>query len=144
MEFNATFLISAISFLVFVYLMNKIFYAPLTNIIDERAKLIDDTLKSAKNSNDKALELLQERENELNNATENGKKIVAQSVEIAVSQAQQLIQNAKNNFTSEVAIKKTELQNESDLVSAQLDYTVTNLAEEISSKILGYKTKISG
>ena len=36
MEFNATFFVTAISFIVFTFIMNKIFYTPLTKVIDER------------------------------------------------------------------------------------------------------------
>lgn len=49
MEFNATFLISAISFILFTLIMNKIFYKPLERVMDERQKFIDDTKSDAKN-----------------------------------------------------------------------------------------------
>ena len=35
MEFNATFLVSAISFIVFTFVMNKIFYNPLGRVISK-------------------------------------------------------------------------------------------------------------
>ena len=42
MEFNATFLATIISFIVFVFLMNKILYAPILNIMEERKNFIND------------------------------------------------------------------------------------------------------
>ena len=62
MEFNATFLISAISFVVFTFIMNAIFYKPLTEIIEEREKFINKTLDDAKNSQNIAQELLKNKE----------------------------------------------------------------------------------
>ena len=48
MEFNATFIITAISFIIFVFLMNTILYRPLEKIVDERAKKQNsDTLNNA-------------------------------------------------------------------------------------------------
>lgn len=144
MEFNATFLVSIISFLVFVYLMNKVFYIPVTNIIEERENLVNETLNAAKNSRDKASQLLAERDNKLNQAAEDSKKLVNASIENANSKSKEMTQNAKTSSLNEIGRKKSELAEENDAVKSQLDNTVKNLAEEISSKILGYKSKISG
>lgn len=43
MEFNATFFVTAISFIVFTFIMTKFFYAPLTKVIDEREDFINKT-----------------------------------------------------------------------------------------------------
>ena len=52
MEFNATFIVSAISFIIFVVLMNIILYAPLQKVVEERKKRpftsIEDLQKRAK------------------------------------------------------------------------------------------------
>ena len=42
MEFDATFLIAAISFIVFVFIMNKIFYAPILNIMKARQDFVEE------------------------------------------------------------------------------------------------------
>ena len=52
MEFDATFLIVVISFLVFIFIMNKIFYAPILNIMQERQKLVENNFTSAKNTSE--------------------------------------------------------------------------------------------
>lgn len=137
MEFNATFLVSIISFLVFVFLMNKIFYAPLEKIITEREKLVDDTLNAAKNSRDTASGLLKERENKLNKAHDDSKKIIADSVENANLKSKELTQKAKSDSVDEINRQKTELGNQNEAVKNQLDNTVKELAEVITSKIIG-------
>ena len=45
-EFNATFLVAMISFVVFIIIMNAILYKPILSIIEERQAYID------KNNND--------------------------------------------------------------------------------------------
>ena len=65
MEFNATFIISAISFIIFTIIMNKIFYKPVGNIINERQKFIDGTLEAAKKSDAEADSILKERDTKL-------------------------------------------------------------------------------
>lgn len=137
MEFNATFLVSAISFLLFVYFMNKIFYAPLENIITERKKLVDDTLNEAKKSRETASELLTERENKLNKAYEDSRKIVNESIEKANSKAKDLTQEAKTNSVEEINSQKINLAEQTKSVKSQLNNTVNELAEQIATKILG-------
>ena len=57
MEFNATFLATIISFVLFVILMNKILYAPILSIMEERKAFIDGNYKSAKENDEKVAEL---------------------------------------------------------------------------------------
>ena len=66
MEFNATFLISAISFIIFTLIMNKIFYSPLERVINEREKFINDTKLETQNTNIKADTIIKERDEKLN------------------------------------------------------------------------------
>ena len=47
MEFNATFIVSIISFVVFVLIMNKIFYVPITKIVEEREKKLKENYDDA-------------------------------------------------------------------------------------------------
>ena len=77
MEFNATFLISAISFILFTVIMNKIFYKPIGNIINERQKFIDDTLGNAKTFDEKADAILKDRDEKLNKSNADAKRIIA-------------------------------------------------------------------
>ena len=137
MEFNATFLVSAISFLVFVFIMNKIFYAPLTDIIEKREKLVDDTLNEAKNSRDKASGILTERENKLTKARDDSKKIISSSVEKANADSKQMIFKAKDDSTNEINSKKADLAAQNSDVQSRLSDTENELANVITTKILG-------
>ncbi len=137
MEFNATFLVSAISFLVFVFIMNKIFYAPLTDIIEKREKLVDDTLNEAKNSRDKASDILTERENKLTKARDDSKKIISSSVEKANADSKEMMLKAKNDSTNEINSKKADLAAQNSDIQSRLDNTVNELANVITTKILG-------
>lgn len=137
MEFNATFLVSAISFLVFVFIMNKIFYAPLTDIIEKREKLVDDTLNEAKNSRNKASDILTERENKLTKARDDSKKIISSSVEKANADSKEMMLKAKNDSTNEINSKKADLAAQNSDIQSRLDNTVNELANVITTKILG-------
>ena len=137
MEFNATFLVSVVSFLAFVAIMNKIFYAPLTDIIEKREKLVDDTLNEAKNSRDKASDILTERENKLTKARDDSKKIISSSVEKANADSKEMMLKAKNDSTNEINSKKADLAAQNSDIQSRLDNTVNELANVITTKILG-------
>ena len=59
MEFDATFLISIISFIRFVFIMNNIFYVPVMKIIQDRQNFVEDNFVSAKNTRIKVNEQTQ-------------------------------------------------------------------------------------
>ena len=109
MEFNATFLISAISFILFTIIMNKIFYKPLENIMNERQKFINDNKLDAKNSSERAEILLKDRENRLNKSVEESKKLVADKVNKANENSNNLISKAKQKSTEDIISAKNEL-----------------------------------
>ena len=54
MEFNGTFLASAISFIVFVYCMNKLLYAPVQKIVQERHEFINTNYSDAEQNKKQA------------------------------------------------------------------------------------------
>ena len=137
MEFNATFLVSAISFIVFVFLMNKIFYAPLEKIIIKREQLVDDTLNEAKISRDNALSLLQEREDKLIKASNDSKSIVNNMVSVANENARTKTAEAKNSSIEQLKIHKQELDQQAVTAKNELCGTVQEIANQIVEKILG-------
>ena len=57
MEFNATFLATIVTFIVFVLLMNKVLYAPVLGIMEERKAFIDGNYKAATDNEAKVAEL---------------------------------------------------------------------------------------
>ena len=65
MEFNATFLATIISFVLFVILMNKILYAPILDIMEQRKSFIDGNYSDAKKNEAKIEKLVQKKEEKL-------------------------------------------------------------------------------
>ena len=62
MEFNATFLVSAASFILFTIIMNAIFYKPLTKIVEQRQIFVDENYKEANLAEEKSQSILTEKE----------------------------------------------------------------------------------
>lgn len=142
MEFNATFLISAISFILFTLIMNKIFYRPIEKVMSEREAFINDAKNEAYNSNTKADAILKDREDRMNKSVMDSKKLVAEKINEANVNSKALTAEAKSKSQEEITSAKSNLRNEALQSTEELKSKVKDLAEVISSKILGIDTKI--
>ena len=135
MEFNATFLVSAISFVIFVFIMNAIFYKPLEKIITEREKLVSDTLNDAKNTREKSAKLIQEREEKLTKVAIESKEYIAKNLEKANKKAKVQLSNSKNDSFKKIANEKSNIEKEKEEAAKILDKHIQNLANDIVKKV---------
>lgn len=142
MEFNATFLVSAISFIVFTFVMNKIFYNPLGRVISERQKFLDETRNDALFSNNKAEAILKDRDDKLSKSVADAKRLVADKVNEANENSRTLTGKAKQKSMEEITSAKLSLHDEANQSKEELKNKVKDLAEVISSKVLGIDVKI--
>ena len=142
MEFNATFLVSAISFIIFTIIMNIIFYKPIGRVISERQKFLDETKNDALNSNNKADAILKDRDDRLNKSVADAKQLVADKVNEANEISRAKTTEAKQKSMEEITSAKSNLQSEAQQYTEELKTKVKDLAEVISSKVLGMDVKI--
>lgn len=142
MEFNATFFVSALSFIVFTFIMNAIFYKPLTKIIDERENYIKSAVNDAQNSEELAGKLLKDKDNRLSKTAEETRKILTSSTQEANTKGDELTSEAKRQAQMKVEAAKENLHKETEQTKNELKLKVKELAEEIASKVLKEETRI--
>ncbi len=142
MEFNATFLVSVISFLVFVAIMNKIFYTPLTNVVCERKEILDGNYHEAEKFNSDAEQILRERDEKLAEAEDQSRKIITDKMDRSNADSKVLTSEAASKSAEEIKNRKSALADERISAKSELDSKVLGLAERISSKVLGFDVKI--
>lgn len=134
-EFNATFLIAMISFVVFIIIMNAIFYKPILSIIEKRQRFVDDNYNCAKTLKNEAGILLENYEQKLNEASKEARIFVANESEQLKRNAESVVDKAKVEASNKIDAAKKELQEERN--SVDLSVTVQELAQSISKKLLG-------
>ncbi len=137
MEFNATFLVSMFSFIVFVFLMNKLFYAPITKVIEEREKLMASNYDDAQKMNSKADGLLKERDEKLSSAESSARKTIAEKIQEFNLESKNVIKDAVEKSSSEIADKKQELKQEYSDAQTVLNSQIESLAKAVEAKVLG-------
>ena len=111
MEFNGTFLASIVSFIVFVFLMNKVLYAPMGKIVKERQSFIDSNLQSADANHKRADELSLERDNKLSGAKNEAREKYVESVNGFKNEKTQLVEKAQDETNGELAQDYENLNN---------------------------------
>ena len=144
MEFNGTFLATIVTFILFVILMNKILYAPILNIMEERKNFIEGNYKLAEENNAKSKELTQEKEVKISEARENARGEYNETVEGYKSQRADIVAEAQNNAKEELARSGFELENLSNDVKQGLKNSMTDLANDIVEKVIGYRSDVQG
>ena len=137
MEFNATFIVSAISFVIFTILMNAIFYKPLNRVVTERQKFLEDTNEDVKLKQKKAAAIIKDKELKIEKTKHDAKKIITTKADATNQQKAELTSNSQKNAHEEISVAKDSLNHAVNETKQVLDDEVKNLAGEIVTKILG-------
>ena len=137
MEFNATFIVSAISFIVFTLIMNAIFYKPLNSAVSERKKFIDNTLEEAKHHSAKSEAILKDKERKLENTKHDAKRIIAEKSDDVKAKKAAMTVEAQQKAVKTIDVAKDELQKSHSDAQNVLSQDVKTLAQTIAEKILG-------
>ena len=144
MEFNGTFLATIITFIVFVFLMNKILYAPVLDIIEKRKNFVDTNYKDAQNNNTRTEELGREKEEKLAGAKDDARGKYISILDEFKNKKSDFIREAQDSAQGELDKAQTDLNNLSNEVKEGLKNRMSELAADISEKILGYRSDING
>jgi F-type H+-transporting ATPase subunit b len=121
-DFDATLPMMAVQFLILMFLLNQIFYKPLSKALDERAEYIRKNETEAKEKLNKVEELTKQYELQLAIARKQSQEILAQAQREAQSKREQ-------------AAQEIETQKQQALLS--LEAQVDSLSDQILAKLLG-------
>lgn len=139
MEFNATFLVSAISFIVFVFIMNTVLYRPVIKIMEERQAFLDKNEKDTEDANRQAEEFATKKEAELAKARAEAKSIVDNGTEKFKAENKAALDNYSSEQKQLTEDKKSELYNEMTSAKETLKQSSDDISRMITDKILEVK-----
>lgn len=142
MEFNATFLISAISFIVFTFLMNVILYKPLEKVVNEREELINGNYSDADKNKEKAKSLLESVAEKLAKSKSDAKSVYNSEKQKAEDEVSKILADAKAKNNDFILESKNKLQEEAQKIEEQTEILAT--AQMISDKLLRENIPIGG
>ena len=144
MEFNGTFFAAIISFLVFVFVMNKILYEPVRKIVNERNNFIEGNYKIANDNNTKADELSANRDKKIVNAKEDARGKYNEILAEYKTQRADIVKDAQTKSHNDLENAYAQLENVSNDAKENLKWKMTDLANDIVEKVLGYRSEVQG
>ena len=137
-EFNATFLVAMLSFVVFIMIMNAIFYRPILNIMRKRDEYINSNYNEANSNFEEAQKLDAQRTEKIQQTQNQCRTDIKNIVEEAQNIASKNAQDARAKVKDEIQSRKDSLTRESEALEGALKSgVVTDLASSITSKLLG-------
>ena len=142
LEFNGTFIVLAISFVIFVILENFIFYRPLKKVIDERADYIRQNEVLADESYVSAQNLIDEKDEKLAQARAKSAQLLGDTNQKVQEKFDVAVKEAKKNSNDLLNEAKSQLEEEKIKVTSDLKKEVGAYASDIISKILNRQVSV--
>lgn len=137
MEINATILVSAISFIVFIFIINKILYKPVLEIMEKRQNYIDANKNEADAHHKKAQQLLVDKDARVAEAQRTSRDIVASKADAIKEEKSKVLNDTKNSVTSYFSEQKQNLAHQKDEAAANMKHDVADLANRLTTKLMG-------
>lgn len=137
MEFNATFLVSAVSFIIFTLIMNKLLYQPISDIIAKRQAFLDGNSVVAKKNLDESVALRDDKAKKVSTTRTEVKRMISEEVAKSKGQKAQKEKEKKSEMADKIAEQKQALANEKANATDRLSESLDELSESIISKLSG-------
>ena len=137
MEFNATFLVSAFSFILFTLIMNKILYQPVSEIIAKRQAYLDGNAKFAQENIDKASSIKKDKEEQVLSSRNEAKQLIMAEVEKSKMEKSEMEAQKRAEIMDKISSEKEGLYSEKEKVAAELNLQVEDISNSIIAKISG-------
>ena len=144
LEINFTLVLFAISFLVFIYLLNLTLYKPVGEVVELRKKLIDGEYTKAKELTHKANESLESYKNKIKTARHESHTIIQEAIKKAQKVKEEKVSRLLVSLNKEKEDSFKKIEEEKKIVMQKLEKEIKTLTDLIINKILGVeKTLVS-
>lgn len=137
LEVNLTMIIFAVSFLIFIFLLNLTLFKPVGNIVEKRGLQIEGSYSKAKELTDEANKILQNHEIKIKEARLNAKKIVEDIGNEAKNKKLGKITTVIESLTNEKETAIAKIREEQTVKEKELKSKISELKDLITTKILG-------
>lgn len=123
-------------------MMNRILYAPVLNIMEARKSYINDNYNTAKENDAETEELVAKKEEKIQQAKSDARQIYIETVDEFKTQKSDIVTEAQKNAAEELAKSAINLENLTNETKEGLKHSMTDLANDIVEKVIGYRSEI--
>ncbi|WP_297890196.1 ATP synthase F0 subunit B [Sulfurihydrogenibium sp.] len=122
-------------FLVFMFVMKKIYFDPYLQAFEERESTVKKLLEEAQINNQQAQEILKEVDTILSKVKEESKKILDQSSRETNQMVAEIIRKAQEEAEKEIEDAKKDIDRVVEIEMKALDVAIERIAEKIVDKL---------
>jgi F-type H+-transporting ATPase subunit b len=137
LSINLTLPVMMVLFLVFAWLMNLVFFRPVTRILQERQDYIRKQAEQAQAAVQKVNDLQADYDTRLKAAHTQAQEAIAVAVREAEIKRQALLESVKNDVDKQVSEARSSIQAERAAAVASLQSEVGQFTELIKRKVTG-------
>jgi F-type H+-transporting ATPase subunit b len=130
-------LVSLVSFGVLFVIMWKFALPPITNMLDERAAKIKDSLEKAEQTRVEAERLLDEYKQQLAEARLEANRVIEQGRKVAETMKDEIVAKANEERESMLTRAREEIQGEKRTAMAELQAQVADLSVAVANRVIG-------
>ncbi len=127
---------TTVTFLFLLWLLKKMAWKPILDLLSERENKIKDSLEKAETARKDAERLIAENQASLAKTEAEAQKIIAQSREYAENLKSQIIQESKEEARKMLDDAEAEIQRRQKEAFAQLKSEVADIAVDAAEKII--------
>lgn len=131
------FIWSAVNIIILFILLRIFLFKPITKIMNERTRTIQDNLDKAEKSRQEAEELKQQYAESLSNAKEEAQQIIMKAHDEAEAEKSAILKKSKEEASEIISDAGKTIENERKRIIQQAQTQIADLAIEAASKIIG-------
>jgi F-type H+-transporting ATPase subunit b len=135
--YTSELLVSLVSFAVLFVVLWKFALPPITNMLDERAAKIKDSLEKAEQTRIEAERLLDEYKEQLAEARQEANRVIEQGRKVAETMKDEIVAKANEERESMLVRAREEIQGEKRTAMAELQAQVADLSVAVASRVIG-------
>lgn len=141
LEINLTIVLFALSFLVFIYLLNLTLYKPVGEIIESRKNLINSEYTKAKEFTGEANNIIEGYKSQIKSARQEAHNIIQEGINEAQKKKQEKISILNTALTKEKEEALIKIKEEVKQAMKGLEGEIKKLTRLITNKVLGTEEK---
>ena len=137
LNFSVTFIITIINITILFFILRKVLFKPVTKVMADRAKRVQDSLEQAEKDKSEAKQLLERYEARLKNADAQADEIIRLARETANAEAERIIAAGKSAAETMQANARRQIEAEHEAALAQFKAEAALLVIAAASRLLG-------
>lgn len=118
--------------------MNSLLYEPILKIVQQRNEYVDNNKDQAVANKNKADGLIVDKNKKITEHHKKSRDIVAATVESLKEEKSRMLGNTKSDMANYFNSKKQAIAGERDNTVDNLAYNVADIANNITTKLVGY------